>query len=86
MPTLDILPMKDIWAQAAAENIEHSQVYEVLSSLRHEVEDARLLMLITLSEMQAFIEAHRLFTLKRQTVAMCIDTLNKVNKVFIETL
>ena len=78
--------MKDIWAKAAAENIEHSQVYDVLSSLRHEVEDARLLMLITLSEMQAFIEAHRLFTLKRQTVAMCIDTLNKVNKVFIETL
>ena len=60
----------------------------MLSSLRHEVGDARLtartqrlLMLETLPEVQAFIEAHRVFPLKRQTVVTCIDTLNKVSHV-----
>ena len=65
---------------------DDAQVYEMLSSLRHEVGDARLtartqrlLMLETLPEVQAFIEAHRVFPLKRQTVVTCIDTLNKVS-------
>ena len=65
---------------------DHLQVYEMLSSLRHEVGDARLtartqrlLMLETLPEVQAFIESHRVFPLKRQTVVTCIDTLNKVS-------
>ena len=64
----------------------------MLSSLRHEVGDARLtartqrlLMLETLPEVQAFIEAHRVFPLKRQTVVTCIDTLNKVSNVVIVT-
>ena len=64
----------------------------MLSSLRHEVGDARLtartqrlLMLETLPEVQAFIEAHRVFPLKRQTVVTCIDTLNKVSNVIIVT-
>ena len=76
---------KDIWNQAAGEQLEHSQVYEMLSSLRHEAGDARLtartqrlLMLETLPEVQAFIETHRVFPLRRQTVVTCIDTLNKV--------
>ena len=62
------------------------QVYETLSNLRHEVGDARLtartqrlLMLETLPDVQTFIETHRVFPLKRQTVVTCIDTLNKVN-------
>ena len=57
----------------------------MLSSLRHEAGDARLtartqrlLMLETLPEVQAFIETHRVFPLRRQTVVTCIDTLNKV--------
>ena len=61
------------------------QVYETLSNLRHEVGDARLtartqrlLMLETLPDVQTFIETHRVFPLKRQTVVTCIDTLNKV--------
>ena len=62
------------------------QVYETLSNLRHEVGDARLtartqrlLMLETLPDVQTFIETHRVFPLKRQTVVTCIDTLNKVS-------
>ena len=62
-----------------------AQVYETLSNLRHEVGDARLtartqrlLMLETLPDVQTFIETHRVFPLKRQTVVTCIDTLNKV--------
>ena len=86
LPTLDILPAeKEVWNQAASEAVEPSQVYEMLSNLRHEVGDARLtartqrlLMLETLPEVQAFIETHRVFPLKRQTVVTCIDTLNKV--------
>ena len=37
----------------------------------------RLLMLETLPEVQAFIDTHRAFPLKRQTVVTCIATLNK---------
>ena len=37
----------------------------------------RLLMLETLPEVQAFIDTHRAFPLKRQTVLTCIATLNK---------
>ena len=62
------------------------QVYEMLSNLRHEAGDARLtartqrlLMLETLPDVQTFIETHRVFPLKRQTVVTCIDTLNKVS-------
>ena len=56
----------------------------MLSSLRQDVGDTRLsartqrlLMLETLSEVQTFIQTHRVFPLKRQTVVTCIDTLNK---------
>ena len=34
-------------------------------------------MLETLPEVQAFIDTHRAFPLKRQTVVTCIATLNK---------
>ena len=85
LPTLDIHQLeKDIWAQASSDSMEVNQVYEMLSNLRHDVGDARLtartqrlLMLETLPEVQAFIDTHRAFPLKRQTVVTCIDTLNK---------
>ena len=67
------------------------QVYEMLSNLRHEAGDARLtartqrlLMLETLPDVQTFIETHRVFPLKRQTVVTCIDTLNKVSFIVLE--
>ena len=63
----------------------------MLSNLRHEAGDARLtartqrlLMLETLPDVQTFIETHRVFPLKRQTVVTCIDTLNKVSFIVLE--
>ena len=65
----------------------------MLSNLRHEAGDARLtartqrlLMLETLPDVQTFIETHRVFPLKRQTVVTCIDTLNKVSFIVLEKI
>ncbi|XP_023347935.1 Bardet-Biedl syndrome 1 protein homolog, partial [Eurytemora carolleeae] len=85
LPTLDIQPAeRDIWDQAARDTLNTSQIYENLSNLRNEIGDARLtartqrlLMLDSLQEVEQFVETHKSFPLKRQTVVTCIDTLNK---------
>ncbi len=61
---------------------DHLQVYETLSSLRHEVGDARLtartqrlLMLETLPEVQAFIDSQSAFNgdVAREAVALALS-------------
>ena len=83
LPTLDIHPSeKELWSRAG--DLELGSLCDGLQSLRTEVGDVRLtartqrlLMLNDRQEAQAFVELHKGFPLKRQTVVTCIATLKK---------
>ena len=68
----------------AEQNLDLATLIDGLQNLRGEIGDSkltsrtqRLLMLNDRGDAQAFVDAHRGFPMKRQTVVTCIATLKK---------
>ncbi|CAL4179432.1 unnamed protein product, partial [Meganyctiphanes norvegica] len=85
LPTLEVNPMEfDAWNQARDELLDVSMLYEILDSLRQEVGECglttrsqRFLMCTDQSSQQTFLDQHKGFLLKRQTVVTCFSTMKK---------
>jgi Bardet-Biedl syndrome 1 protein len=87
LPTLEIhTSEKELWAASASSEqpIDLGALCDGLQNLRTDIGDSnltsrtqRLLMINDRTEAQAFVETHRSFPLKRQTVVTSIATLKK---------
>ncbi|KAA0185520.1 hypothetical protein HAZT_HAZT001541, partial [Hyalella azteca] len=85
LPTLEVNPLEyDAWNQARDDLLDVSLLYEILDSLRHEVGECglttrsqRFLMCPDHQSQQNFLDQHKGFLLKRQTVVTAIATLKK---------
>ncbi|KAK4326344.1 hypothetical protein Pmani_003138 [Petrolisthes manimaculis] len=85
LPTLEVNPTEfDAWNQARDELLDVSMLYEILDSLRQEVGECglttrsqRFLMCHDHASQLTFLEQHKGFLLKRQTVVTCFSTLKK---------
>ncbi|KAF2361456.1 Bardet-Biedl syndrome 1 N-terminal [Trinorchestia longiramus] len=85
LPTLEVNPLEyDAWNQARDDLLDVSLLYEILDSLRHEVGECglttrsqRFLMCPDHQSQQTFLDQHKGFLLKRQTVVTAIATLKK---------
>ncbi|XP_060679492.1 Bardet-Biedl syndrome 1 protein [Hemiscyllium ocellatum] len=83
LPPLGVNPLEqDVWHQVKEDKIDHLTVKEMLESFRDQGDmplSARSLRYLMLEphEMEAFINVHKMQTIKRQTVITCIATLNK---------
>ncbi|KAK3870571.1 hypothetical protein Pcinc_017640 [Petrolisthes cinctipes] len=85
LQTLEVNPTEfDAWNQARDELLDVSMLYEILDSLRQEVGECglttrsqRFLMCHDHASQLTFLEQHKGFLLKRQTVVTCFSTLKK---------
>ncbi|XP_047480253.1 Bardet-Biedl syndrome 1 protein-like [Penaeus chinensis] len=85
LPTLEVNPTEfDAWNQARDELLDVSMLYEILDSLRQEVGECglttrsqRFLMCPDHQSQVAFLDQHKGFLLKRQTVVTCFSTMKK---------
>ncbi|XP_050689408.1 Bardet-Biedl syndrome 1 protein homolog [Eriocheir sinensis] len=85
LPTLEVNPTEfDAWSQARDELLDVSMLYEILDSLRQEVGECglttrsqRFLMCPDHTSQTTFLDQHKGFLLKRQTVVTCFSTLKK---------
>ncbi|KAK8384168.1 hypothetical protein O3P69_009121 [Scylla paramamosain] len=85
LPTLEVNPAEfDAWGQARDDLLDVSMLYEILDSLRQEVGECglttrsqRFLMCPDHTSQTAFLDQHKGFILKRQTVVTCVSTLKK---------
>ncbi|XP_045616559.1 BBSome complex member BBS1 isoform X1 [Procambarus clarkii] len=85
LPTLEVNSTEyDAWGQARDEQLDVSMLYEILDSLRQEVGECglttrsqRFLMCPDHSSQAAFLNQHKGFNLKRQTVVTCFATMKK---------
>ncbi|XP_076032639.1 Bardet-Biedl syndrome 1 isoform X2 [Oratosquilla oratoria] len=85
LPTLEVNPMEfDAWNQARDDLLDVSLLYEILDSIRQEIGEfglttrsQRFLMCTDHAAQTKFLDIHKGFLLKRQTVVTCISTLKK---------
>ncbi|XP_048475599.1 Bardet-Biedl syndrome 1 protein [Rhincodon typus] len=83
LPPLEVNPLEqDIWHQVKEDKIDHLTLKEMLESFRDKGDmplSARSLRYLMLEphEMEAFVNVHKMQTIKRQTVITCMATLNK---------
>ncbi|KAK3874921.1 hypothetical protein Pcinc_020176 [Petrolisthes cinctipes] len=85
LQTLEVNPTEfDAWNQARDKLLDVSMLYEILDSLRQEVGECglttrsqRFLMCHDHASQLTFLEQHKGFLLKRQTVVTCFSTLKK---------
>ncbi|XP_071535409.1 BBSome complex member BBS1 [Panulirus ornatus] len=85
LPTLEVNPTEfDAWSQARDELLDVSMLYEILDSLRQEVGECglttrsqRFLMCPDHGSQATFLDQHKGFLLKRQTVVTCFSTMKK---------
>ncbi|KAK3859774.1 hypothetical protein Pcinc_034134 [Petrolisthes cinctipes] len=85
LQTLEVNPTEfDAWNQVRDELLDVSMLYEILDSLRQEVGECglttrsqRFLMCHDHASQLTFLEQHKGFLLKRQTVVTCFSTLKK---------
>ncbi|KAG7165240.1 Bardet-Biedl syndrome 1-like [Homarus americanus] len=85
LPTLEVNSTEfDAWSQARDELLDVGMLYEILDSLRQEVGECglttrsqRFLMCPDHNSQASFLNQHKGFILKRQTVVTCFATLKK---------
>ncbi|XP_004618503.2 Bardet-Biedl syndrome 1 protein isoform X1 [Sorex araneus] len=84
LPPLPTNPLElDLWNQAKEDRIDPLTLKEMLEGIREKaevplsVQSLRFLLLLDLSEMEAFVNQHKARPIKRQTVITAMTTLKK---------